>query len=50
MTILDEETIKPIMKAFADMLTTDKEEDGFTSKPDTDAFYSDTDPNHSQED
>lgn len=52
MTILDDDTVKPIMKAFADMVETEKtpeEESGFSSSIDTDAFYSDEDPNHKSE-
>lgn len=51
MTILDEETIKPIMKAFVDMIKDPEENtDGFTSHMDQDAFYSEEDTLHKQED
>ena len=41
MTILDEQTVKPIMKAFADIIVGPETEEtgGFTVKPDTDAYY-----------
>ncbi len=49
MTILDEETVKPVMKAFIDMIDKGKGEDGFSFKPNTDAFYSEEDTLHPQE-
>ena len=43
MSIFDEDSVKPIMKAFVQMLGKDEhEETGFTSNPDTDAFYPET--------
>ncbi len=42
MTILDESTVRPIMYAFAEMADRQEKEentDGFTSHPDTDAYY-----------
>ena len=42
MTILDESTVRPIMYAFAEMADNrdeEEESDGFTSHPDTDAYY-----------
>ena len=39
MSIFDEDSVKPIMKAFVDMLTEPVADSGFTSKPDTDAYY-----------
>ena len=47
MTILDESTVKPVMKAFVDMIDVkNKGEEGFKTKPNTDAFYSDEDTLH----
>ena len=42
MSIFDEDSVKPIMKAFVDMLGKDTEEKGFSSRPDTDAYYPET--------
>ena len=42
MSIFDEDSVKPIMKAFVDMLTEPVADSGFTSKPDTDAYYPET--------
>ena len=42
MSIFDEDSVKPIMKAFVDMLGKNTEEKGFSSKPDTDAYYPET--------
>ena len=42
MSIFDEDSVKPIMKAFVNMLGKDTEEKGFTSRPDTDAYYPET--------
>lgn len=43
MSIFDEDSVKPIMKAFVQMLGKDEQEEtGFTSNPDTDAFYPET--------
>lgn len=53
MTIYDDDTVKPIMKAFAEMIKPDMSEEekagGFTSKVDNDAYYPETDPNHAEE-
>lgn len=50
MTILDEKTVEPIMDAFVNMLDIPQEEEkGFSTKPDTDAFYSDVDTLHQTE-
>ncbi len=43
MSIFDEDSVKPIMKAFVDMLVEPSTEQGFTSKPNTDAYYPETD-------
>ena len=43
MSIFDEDSVKPIMKAFVDMLVEPSTEQGFTTKPDTDAYYPETD-------
>ncbi len=48
MTILDDETVKPVMKAFVDMIDAEKDK-GFTGKPNTDAYYSEEDILHPQE-
>ena len=42
MSIFDEDSVKPIMKAFVDMLGKNTEEKGFSSRPDTDAYYPET--------
>ena len=42
MSIFDEDSVKPIMKAFVDMLGKNDEEKGFTTTPDTDAWYPET--------
>ncbi len=42
MSIFDEDSVKPIMKAFVDMLGKHTEEKGFTSRPDTEAYYPET--------
>ena len=42
MSIFDEDSVKPIMKAFVDMLTEPVADSDFTSKPDTDAYYPET--------
>ena len=42
MSIFDEDSVKPIMKAFVDMLGKNDEEKGFTTVPDTDAWYPET--------
>ncbi len=42
MSIFDEDSVKPIMKAFLDMLGKGAEEKGFSSRPDTDAYYPET--------
>lgn len=39
MTIYDDDTVKPIMKAFVDMIGKGEVEHGFTTKLDTDAYY-----------
>jgi GTPase len=43
MSIFDEDSVKPIMKAFVDMLVEPSTDQGFTTKPDTDAYYPETD-------
>ena len=43
MSIFDEDSVKPIMKAFVDMLEEPSVEKGFTTKPNEDAFYPETD-------
>ncbi|MCF0261355.1 MAG: GTPase ObgE [Sphaerochaetaceae bacterium] len=42
MTIFDEATVKPIMKAFVDMLGKTTEDKGFSTKLDNDAYYPET--------
>ena len=42
MSIFDEDSVKPIMKAFVYMLGKQPEEKGFTSRPDMDAYYPET--------
>ena len=42
MSIFDEDSVKPIMKAFVDMLGKNTDEKGFSSRPDTDAYYPET--------
>ena len=42
MSIFDEDSVKPIMKAFVDMLGKNTEEKGFSSRPDNDAYYPET--------
>ena len=42
MSIFDEDSVKPIMKAFVDMIGKNDEEKGFSSSPDTDAWYPET--------
>ena len=42
MSIFDEDSVKPIMKAFVDMIGKPAEEKGFSSRPDTDAYYPET--------
>lgn len=42
MSIFDEDSVKPIMKACVDMLGKNTEEKGFSSRPDTDAYYPET--------
>lgn len=48
MTILDENTVKPVMKAFVEMID-NKQEKTFTVHPDNCSFYPEEDHLHSQE-
>ena len=48
MTIFDEDSVKPIMKAFLDMIAKPVEESGFTGRPDTDAYYPETQEEYEQ--
>ena len=42
MSIFDEDSVKPIMKAFVEMIGKPAEERGFSSRPDEDAYYPET--------
>jgi GTP-binding protein len=48
MSIFDEDSVKPIMKAFVDMLGKAPQEKGFSSRPDTDAYYPETQEEYEQ--
>ena len=39
MSIFDEDSVKPIMRAFVQMIDKPAEERGFSARPDTDAYY-----------
>jgi GTPase len=43
MSIFDEDSVKPIMKAFVDLLVEPSVDKGFTTKLDNDAYYPETD-------
>ena len=42
MSIFDEESVKPIMRAFVQMIDKPVEERGFSARPDTGAYYPET--------
>lgn len=46
MTIYDDSTVKPVMEAFLKVVQKPLQESSFSSVLNTDAFYSDVDPNH----
>ena len=39
MSIFDEDSVKPIMRAFVQMIEKPAEERGFSFRPDTEAYY-----------
>ena len=48
MSIFDEDSVKPIMRAFVQMIGKPVEERGFSARPDADAYYPETQEEYEQ--
>ena len=48
MSIFDEDSVKPIRRAFVDMIDKPAEERGFSARPDTNAYYPETQEEYEQ--